>query len=160
MAGMTRRQLVGFGSLATLSAILAACGQQAPASPTAAPAAAAPTQAPAPTTAPAPTAAPQPTAAPTAAPTTAAAATPAATLPTPTAGSQAAATVLSSVGGTTAQTQSGASLADDSPPQKGGTFRIVSSGDIRGLDPGSAEGSEDWWSAGWVLYNFLYFYDK
>jgi ABC-type transport system substrate-binding protein len=64
------------------------------------------------------------------------------------------------VGGTTAQTQSGASLADDSPPQKGGTFRIVSSGDIRGLDPGSAEGSEDWWSAGWVLYNFLYFYDK
>ena len=33
------------------------------------------------------------------------------------------------------------------------------SGDVRGLDVGSAEGSEDWWSAGGLLYNRLYAYD-
>jgi len=45
-------------------------------------------------------------------------------------------------------------------PRVGGTYRIHSSGDIRSLDPPAAEGSEDWWSAGMVLYNMLYFFDK
>jgi ABC-type transport system substrate-binding protein len=35
----------------------------------------------------------------------------------------------------------------------------MGSGDVRGLDVGSAEGSEDWWSAGGLLYNRLYAYD-
>jgi peptide/nickel transport system substrate-binding protein len=39
-------------------------------------------------------------------------------------------------------------------------LRIATSSDIRGLDPGSAEGSSDWWAAGFLLYNYLYFYDK
>src|SRR5688500_12148504 len=39
-------------------------------------------------------------------------------------------------------------LAQDTAgtPQPGGVYRLLGSGDVRGLDPGSAEGSEDWWS--------------
>ncbi|MBW3632000.1 MAG: ABC transporter substrate-binding protein [Chloroflexi bacterium] len=44
-------------------------------------------------------------------------------------------------------------------PQTGGVYRLMGSGDIRGLDVGSAEGSEDWWSAGGLLFNRLYAYD-
>jgi ABC-type transport system substrate-binding protein len=47
----------------------------------------------------------------------------------------------------------------DATPQPGGTYRLLGSGDVRGLDPGSAEGSEDWWSAGGLLFNRLYAYD-
>lgn len=52
-------------------------------------------------------------------------------------------------------------LAQDTArtPQPGGVYRLLGSGDVRGLDPGSAEGSEDWWSAGGLLYNRLYAYD-
>ena len=47
------------------------------------------------------------------------------------------------------------------PATSGGNiYRILSGGDIRSLDPPGAEGSEDWWSAGLVLYNYLYSYDK
>src|SRR2546428_525127 len=42
----------------------------------------------------------------------------------------------------------------------GKIYRILSGGDIRSLEPPGAEGSEDWWSAGLVLYNYLYSYDK
>lgn len=45
-------------------------------------------------------------------------------------------------------------------PSVGGAYRLTGSGDIRSLDPPAAESSEDWWSAGMVLYNQLYFYDK
>jgi peptide/nickel transport system substrate-binding protein len=45
-------------------------------------------------------------------------------------------------------------------PQRGGVYRLLGSGDVRGLDPGSAEGSEDWWSAGGLLFNRLYAYDS
>ena len=44
-------------------------------------------------------------------------------------------------------------------PQAGGVYRLLGSGDVRSLDPGGAEGSEDWWSAGGLLYNRLYAYD-
>jgi ABC-type transport system substrate-binding protein len=44
-------------------------------------------------------------------------------------------------------------------PQRGGVYRLLGSGDVRSLDPGGAEGSEDWWSAGGLLYNRLYAYD-
>jgi ABC-type transport system substrate-binding protein len=44
-------------------------------------------------------------------------------------------------------------------PQPGGVYRLLGSGDIRSLDPAGAEGSEDWWSAGGLLYNRLYAYD-
>ncbi len=44
-------------------------------------------------------------------------------------------------------------------PQSGGVYRLLGSGDIRSLDPAGAEGSEDWWSAGGLLYNRLYAYD-
>jgi ABC-type transport system substrate-binding protein len=49
--------------------------------------------------------------------------------------------------------------AQDATPKPGGTYRLLGSGDIRSLDPGGAEGSEDWWSAGGLLYNRLYAYD-
>jgi ABC-type transport system substrate-binding protein len=49
--------------------------------------------------------------------------------------------------------------AQDATPQQGGTYRLMGSGDIRSLDPAGAEGSEDWWSAGGLLYNRLYAYD-
>jgi ABC-type transport system substrate-binding protein len=45
-------------------------------------------------------------------------------------------------------------------PRVGGVYRLTGAGDIRSLDPPAAESSEDWWSAGMVLYNQLYFYDK
>jgi ABC-type transport system substrate-binding protein len=45
-------------------------------------------------------------------------------------------------------------------PRQGGIFRIAGPGDIRTLDPPGAESSEDWWSAGVILFNQLYFYDK
>ncbi|MDF3040973.1 MAG: peptide transporter substrate-binding protein [Thermomicrobiales bacterium] len=48
---------------------------------------------------------------------------------------------------------------DAAQPQPGGVYRLLGLGDVRGLDPGSAEGSEDWWSAGGLLYNRLYAYD-
>ena len=41
--------------------------------------------------------------------------------------------------------------AQDATPKPGGTYRLLGSGDIRSLDPGGAEGSEDWWSAGGLL---------
>ncbi len=44
-------------------------------------------------------------------------------------------------------------------PQAGGVYRLLGSGDIRSLDPAGAEGSEDWWSAGGLLFNRLYAYD-
>lgn len=45
-------------------------------------------------------------------------------------------------------------------PRHGGTYRLMGSGDIRSLDPGGAEGSADWWSAGGLLYSRLYAYNK
>ncbi|MBX3014241.1 MAG: hypothetical protein KF832_22150 [Caldilineaceae bacterium] len=50
--------------------------------------------------------------------------------------------------------------AASSGPAIGGVYRLTGAGDIRSLDPPAAESSEDWWSAGMVLYNLLYFYDK
>ncbi|HKG24390.1 MAG TPA: ABC transporter substrate-binding protein, partial [Thermomicrobiales bacterium] len=49
--------------------------------------------------------------------------------------------------------------AQEEEPQRGGVFRIMGAGDVRSLDPGGAEGSEDWWSAGLLLFNALYAYD-
>lgn len=45
-------------------------------------------------------------------------------------------------------------------PKIGGTYRMYGQGDFRTLDPPGAESSEDWWSAGMVLFNMLYFYTK
>ena len=45
------------------------------------------------------------------------------------------------------------------PSKSGGVFRIAGDSDIRSLDPPAAEYSEDWWSAGCILYNQLYFFD-
>ena len=53
-----------------------------------------------------------------------------------------------------------AGAQDAGEPRRGGTYRLMGSGDIRSLDPGGAEGSEDWWSAGGLLYSRLYAYDK
>lgn len=55
---------------------------------------------------------------------------------------------------------SAAPAAASSGPRAGGIYRLTGTGDIRSLDPPAAESSEDWWSAGMVLYNQLYFYDK
>ncbi len=51
------------------------------------------------------------------------------------------------------------SLARAQSARPGGVYRLMGSGDIRSLDPAGAEGSEDWWSAGGLLYNRLYAYD-
>ena len=45
-------------------------------------------------------------------------------------------------------------------PRPGGVYRLMGSGDVRGLDVGSAEGSEDWWSCGSLIFNRLYAYDQ
>jgi ABC-type transport system substrate-binding protein len=129
MTLISRRRVIGIGSLVAVNALLAACGPQSAATPTTAP-----TQAPTGSSAPVPSAASQASAAPAAS--TAGAGPPAASI------------------------QSGASLAGGGAPQPGGTFRILSNSDIRGLDPGSAEGSADWWASGYLLYSHLYFYDK
>ena len=55
---------------------------------------------------------------------------------------------------------SAAPAAASDGPKVGGVYRLTGVGDIRSLDPPAAESSEDWWSAGMVLYNQLYFYDK
>jgi ABC-type transport system substrate-binding protein len=77
------------------------------------------------------------------------------------------ATALTSLAGgcapQTATDQAGAApAAADSAagPKPGGSYRLVGQGDFRTLDPPGAESSEDWWSAGMVLFNQLYFYDK
>jgi ABC-type transport system substrate-binding protein len=49
--------------------------------------------------------------------------------------------------------------AQDATPKAGGTYRLMGSGDIRSMDPGGAEGSEDWWSSGSLVFNRLYAYD-
>ncbi|MCA9877757.1 MAG: ABC transporter substrate-binding protein [Thermomicrobiales bacterium] len=49
--------------------------------------------------------------------------------------------------------------AQDAAPKAGGTYRLLGSGDIRSMDPGGAEGSEDWWSSGSLVFNRLYAYD-
>ena len=61
---------------------------------------------------------------------------------------------------TTGGAASSAAPAAAAGPSVGGVYRLTGSGDIRSLDPPAAESSEDWWSAGMVLYNQLYFYDK
>ena len=53
-----------------------------------------------------------------------------------------------------------AAAQDAGEPRRGGTYRLLGSGDVRSLDPAGAEGSEDWWSAGGLLYNRLYAYDE
>lgn len=53
----------------------------------------------------------------------------------------------------------GATLAQDAAPKPGGVYRLLGSGDIRSLDAPGAEGSEDWWSAGSLIFNRLYAYD-
>ncbi len=60
---------------------------------------------------------------------------------------------------TTGTAQSGAAPAAANP-KVGGTYRMYGRGDFRTLDPPGAESSEDWWSAGMVLFNMLYFYTK
>ncbi len=54
----------------------------------------------------------------------------------------------------------GGRVAAQEEPQRGGVFRIMGAGDVRSLDPGGAESSEDWWSAGLLLFNALYAYDE
>jgi ABC-type transport system substrate-binding protein len=47
-----------------------------------------------------------------------------------------------------------------SEPSVGGEYRVLAGGNMRSLDPPAAEGFEDWWSAGVLLTNMLYFYDQ
>jgi ABC-type transport system substrate-binding protein len=56
----------------------------------------------------------------------------------------------------------GAPAAQPAPsgPQVGGRFRLAYSGDLRTFDPPGAEGYAEWWSAGMLLFNRLYFYDS
>lgn len=128
---VTRRRLLVVSGVAAVG-LLAACGEAPTPGPPSAPAASAATSAAA---APAPTSAPPAAAA---APTQAPVAT-TAPAPAPTAAPRA---------------------PTSGQGKRGGTYRIMGAGDVRSLDPGGAEGSEDWWSAGMLLYNFLYFYDK
>jgi ABC-type transport system substrate-binding protein len=99
-------------------------------------------------------AAPNQTAAPTAAPAEAPTAAPAAP----------AATAAPADASTAAPAPTTAPAAPAAPsgeqPRVGGTYRIASGGDFRSLDPPAAEGFDDWWSAGMLLFNQLYFYDK
>lgn len=44
-------------------------------------------------------------------------------------------------------------------PRVGGTYRILAPNIIRSLDPPAADGWEDWYSVGWLLYNQLYQFD-
>lgn len=70
-------------------------------------------------------------------------------------GSQAPATPVSGEPGATPQ------AVMDGGPRVGGTYRIVAGGDfVKTLDPGAAEAYEDWWSAGQLLYNMPYAFDR
>jgi peptide/nickel transport system substrate-binding protein len=86
---------------------------------------------------------------------------PTAAAPVPTTAAAPAPTTATAPTSAPAPAPTAAPAATAAPATAGGNiFRILSSGDIRSLDPPGAEGSEDWWSAGLVLYNYLYSYDK
>jgi ABC-type transport system substrate-binding protein len=69
---------------------------------------------------------------------------------------------LAACGGTPVvrEAQPAATSPANGQPRTGGTYRIAGRGDMRSLDPPAAENAEDWWSAGMLLYNMLYFFDK